>query len=45
MSSVITQSFKRIANPTGFSWKLTSQLVKLQFFDEFRVLVASRLEG
>ncbi|KAL6580091.1 hypothetical protein OROMI_008115 [Orobanche minor] len=36
MSSVITQSFKRIANPTGFSWKLTLQSVKLQFFDEFR---------
>ncbi|KAL6544456.1 hypothetical protein OROMI_023318 [Orobanche minor] len=36
MSSVITQSFKSIANPTGFSWKLTMQPVKLQFFDEFR---------
>ncbi|KAL6520432.1 hypothetical protein OROHE_017020 [Orobanche hederae] len=36
MSSVITQSFKRIANPTGFSWKLTLQPVKLQYFDEFR---------
>ncbi|KAL6587677.1 hypothetical protein OROMI_000655 [Orobanche minor] len=36
MSSAITQSFKRIANPTGFSWKLTLQPVKLQYFDEFR---------
>ncbi|KAL6519997.1 hypothetical protein OROHE_017140 [Orobanche hederae] len=36
MSSVIMQSFKRIANPTGFSWKLIPQPVKLQFFDEFR---------
>ncbi|KAL6553714.1 hypothetical protein OROGR_007556 [Orobanche gracilis] len=36
MSSVITQSFKRIANPTGFSWKLTLHPVKLQFFDELR---------
>ncbi|KAL6542386.1 hypothetical protein OROMI_023988 [Orobanche minor] len=36
MSRVITQSFKRIANSTGFSWKLTLQPVKLQYFDEFR---------
>ncbi|KAL6588136.1 hypothetical protein OROMI_001114 [Orobanche minor] len=33
-SRVIRQSFKRIANSTGFSWKLTLQPAKLQFFDE-----------
>ncbi|KAH6805024.1 hypothetical protein C2S51_029855 [Perilla frutescens var. frutescens] len=28
--------FKRIENPTGFSWKLTPDNIKAKYFDEFR---------
>ncbi|KAH6777723.1 hypothetical protein C2S51_009035 [Perilla frutescens var. frutescens] len=36
IASTCTTIFKRIENPTGFSWKLTPDNIKAKYFDEFR---------